>query len=93
MKIQIKTIVRLIVLVIALVNIVLGALGVTPLSIDENALYTVISTVAIIVVPAWTTWKNNSFTKCALIADEYLKELRKLDKELTEGEGNDTSEL
>lgn len=89
MKVKVNTIVRLIALIVTLVNIILGLFGVTPLDFDEATVYTVVSSVAVVVVPLWTAWKNNSFTKSALIADAYLEEVRKLDNELNEGGSDD----
>jgi SPP1 family holin len=83
MKISSGTIARTVALVIALLNQVLTALGYNPLPWSDNEIYeavTVLATVATSII-AW--WKNNSFTKNAIKADnhmKYLNESAKLEK-------------
>lgn len=76
MKISKGTIIRTAVLILALVNNGLVIAGKSPLPITDEALTQglsyAITTVAALI--AW--WKNNSFTKEAIRADEYLEELR-----------------
>lgn len=93
MKVKLDTIVRLVVLVFTVINTLLGYIGVTPIDLDEHSLYTIVSAIAVVLVPLYAAWKNNSLTTPALIADEYLRQLRKVSKELEEGEGNDVSEV
>lgn len=70
------TLIRTIVLVVALINQSLVLVGYSPLPFDdaqvENAVTIVFSVVASLL--AW--WKNNSLTKEAKEADKYLKELK-----------------
>jgi len=70
------TLIRTIVLVVALINQSLVLAGYSPLPFDdvqvENAVTIVFSVVASLL--AW--WKNNSLTKEAKEADKYLKELK-----------------
>ena len=75
-KLQIKasTIARTVVLFLALANQVMVAFGWSPIEIDEDSVYTLVSTVVTIVTAVWAWWKNNSFTQAALKADEVLKE-------------------
>lgn len=70
--VSVGTWVRLIAMIISLVNLTLGVFGVTPINFDENTAYSVISIVFIIVTFVLSFWKNNSFTKAAQDADEYL---------------------
>lgn len=76
MRIKTETIVRTIIAAIALLNSVLIMVGKTPLDLDENTIYVVASGIATIVTTVWAWWKNNSFTQCALQADEYLEDIR-----------------
>lgn len=71
-----QAIVRLIVLALLLINQVLVTFGFTPLPFTEDQIYEVVSSVATVVVALWAWWKNNSITKEAEQADEYLKELK-----------------
>lgn len=70
------TIVRTAVLLIALINQVLTALNINPLPFSDEEIYTFISTAVTVVAALWAWWKNNSITKNAIKADEYLKELK-----------------
>lgn len=71
-----QAIVRLVVLVILLVNQALIVFGLNPLPFSEEQIYEAVSSVATVVVALWAWWKNNSITKEAQEADEYLQELK-----------------
>lgn len=68
------TIARTIVLFLALANQIMVAFGWTPIEIEEDSLYTLVSTIVTLVTAIWAWWENNSFTQAALKADEVLKE-------------------
>lgn len=70
--VSVGTWVRLVLMIVSLVNCALGAFGVTPITFEENELYAVISVVFAVVTGLVSFWKNNSFTKAAQAADEYL---------------------
>ncbi len=80
MKITKETIIRTIILAIALTNQILTSTGKNPLPFAEETIYEFITLGATICAAACAWWKNNSFTKEALTADEYLKELRSVNK-------------
>ena len=65
------TIVRTIVLALALLNQILSATGHAVLPVEDAQVETLITTVATIGAALWAWWKNNSFTTSALMADEY----------------------
>jgi len=67
---------RLIVLVVLLINQSLTMLGWNPLPFSEEQIYEGISSVATVAVGLWAWWKNNSVTKEAQEADQYLKKLK-----------------
>lgn len=71
-----ETIIRVVVLGIVLINQLLVATGVINFIIDENEVYEIVSTGATLVMSLIAMWKNNSFTKEARMADEYLKKLK-----------------
>jgi len=71
-----QAIVRLVVLVILLANQALIVFGLNPLPFSEEQIYEAVSSVATVVVALWAWWKNNSITKEAQQADEYLQELK-----------------
>lgn len=76
MSISKGTIIRTAVLAVALLNQLLVVMGKSPLPFDDELvteIVTMILTTAASIV-AW--WKNNSFTKKAITADAYLKELK-----------------
>ena len=80
-KITAATIIRTIVLALALINQTLRALGKNPLPFAENDVYEFLTLAVTIGASLWAWWKNNSFTKPALQADQLLKFLRKMKKE------------
>ena len=77
MKIKTETIVRTVVLALALINQVLSACGKPIIPVEEESVEVFITTGLTIASAVWGFWKNNSFTAKAIIADEYLQELRK----------------
>lgn len=81
MNIKKDTIIRTIVLLVALLNTVLTAIGKNPLPFSEESLYAGLSAVFTVLASLWTWWKNNSFTKEAIAADDYMHELKLQSKE------------
>ena len=79
-KVKIDTIVRTIVLIIALANQGLAIAGKEILPITDDQVYQVVTLIATIGASVWAWWKNNSFTPEALKADEVLAELRQTTK-------------
>lgn len=76
MKVKTDTIVRTVILFFTLLNQVLTMVGKNPLPFAEDELYTALTTVATVIATLWAWWKNNSFTRSAIRADEYLTELK-----------------
>ena len=64
------TIARTIVLLLALANQVLAMSGKQVLNIADDDIYQVVSIVFTIGASVWSWWKNNSFTRNAITADE-----------------------
>lgn len=71
-----ETLIRTVVLAVTLINQILIMFGKNVLSIAESDVYTTASTLVTIGASIWTWWKNNSVTKEAQMADEYMKELK-----------------
>ena len=80
-KVTAATIIRTVVLALALINQTLTALGKNPLPIAGNDVYEFLTLAVTIGAAIWSWWKNNSFTKNALQADQLLYFLRKNEKE------------
>lgn len=76
-KISKDTIIRTIVLGIALLNQILTMLGINPLPFSDEEVYTVGTTIVTAIASIWAWWKNNSFTPAAIEADKELKEIKK----------------
>lgn len=76
-KVSNDTIVRTIVLFVVLLNHLLIMMGKNPLPFSEDQMYAALSEAATIIAALWAWWKNNSFTKEAIAADEYMNNLRK----------------
>jgi SPP1 family holin len=73
MKVSKETIIRTVLLVLSLVNSILAAAGKNPLPFAEEEAYPVVSAIVTAVVSIWAWWKNNSFTKGAIAADEWRR--------------------
>ena len=80
MKVTKETVIRTIVLLVALANQVLTSLGKNPLPFSDETVYEMVSLLVTVGAALWAWWKNNSFTQHALRADELLKNLRRLSK-------------
>lgn len=70
------TIIRTVVLVLALVNNCLTMAGHSPLPIEEEWVTNVLSMLFTGAASLWAWWKNNSFTPEAIKADEYMNTLK-----------------
>ena len=82
MKTMVKTetIVRLIVLILALINQTLTAAGKSPLPFEDETVTEFVSLAITVAAAAWAWWKNNSFTHAALEADEVLRKIREKER-------------
>ena len=77
MSIKKETIIRTVVLALALINQVLTAFGVSVIPIGDDQITELLSLVFTIGASVWAWWKNNSFTKNAIEADKVLEQLKK----------------
>ena len=77
MKVKTETIVRTIVLILALANQVLAIYGKDKIPVTEDEVYQLVTLIVTIGSAIWAWWKNNSFTQPAIKADEYMEQLRK----------------
>lgn len=76
MQVKTGTVIRTLCLILALINQILSATGKPLLPIDDSQVETVVTETALVITALWSWWKNNSFTKNAIVADEYLKDLK-----------------
>jgi SPP1 family holin len=74
-NIKVATITRTAVLILALANQILSATGHSPIPVDDAQLEQLISTGLTVGAAIWAWWENNSFTKEAIAADNYLDSL------------------
>ena len=74
-KIKVATMTRTAVLILALANQILSATGHSPITVDDAQLEQLISTGMTVGAAIWAWWENNSFTKEAIAADNYLESL------------------
>ena len=81
MKLKKETLLRTVLLVLALINQILAALDLAPIPYSESAVYDWLSLGFTAAASLWAWWKNNSFTRAAREADAYLEELKKEEKE------------
>lgn len=76
MSISKGTLIRTVLLLLALVNQVLTVCGISPLPIADETVTEGISLLFTVVTAVMAWWKNNSFTPAAIEADALLAELR-----------------
>ena len=76
MNVSKATIIRTICLVLAIVNTILEIRGHSILPIDNELVTEAISVIFLICSAVASWWKNNSFTKNAIQADEILEALK-----------------
>lgn len=88
-KISTETIIRTIVLFVALINSVLTMLGKNPLPYSDTEIYQAVSSLATVIATIWAWWKNNSFTSAAVKADEYMKALKHQTNKETDDSNNE----
>lgn len=76
LKVSTGTIARTAVLVLALTNQVLSAMGKPVLPIESDQLEQFVTAGITVAASLVGYWKNNSWTQPALNADEYMKNLK-----------------
>lgn len=76
MNVKTDTIIRTLVLVLALINQILESTGYSIIPVTDEQLSELITLVFTIGASLWAWWKNNSFTKNAIKADEILAEMK-----------------
>ena len=83
MKQQIKTetVIRTVVLAIALINQILAICGKETLPLYESDIAQLVTLAVTIGSALWAWWKNNSFTKHAIEADTYLETIKDKEEE------------
>ena len=77
MKIKTSTIVRTVILVLALVNQALSIAGKAVLPISDEQAEQLVTLVITITASLWSWWKNNSYTQAALEGDQLKDKLKK----------------
>lgn len=63
-------------LAIVIINLILKQLGLDLINVSESEILSVIEVIIEIAVIIVSFWKNNSYTKNAIKADEFLKQLK-----------------
>ena len=76
MKISKGTIVRTIMLGVVILNIILKQFGIDVINVSESEVLTFVEALIEVAIIAVGFWKNNSYTKKAIQADEFLKTLK-----------------
>ena len=76
-EIPASTYVRYILMLLAIINMILSALGLNPIEVSETELYKNVSDILTVLILIANTWFNNSVTNEALDADQYMKQLVK----------------
>jgi SPP1 family holin len=76
MKVTKGTIIRTVVLALALINQILTATGKGPIPVADADVEVLISTAWTVIAAAAAWWKNNSFTGAALEGDAVMRNLK-----------------
>lgn len=76
MKVSKSTIVRTILVVLAILNFALEKFGIDIIPTNEVAIAMFVETAVEIAALAVGFWKNNSFTQAAIKADAFLQQLK-----------------
>lgn len=79
-QIKTDTIVRTIVLIIALANQILAILGKEAFPVTEDQVYQIVTLIVTVAASVWSWWKNNSFTEAAIEGDKVKDRLKKRGK-------------
>ena len=74
-KIKLETIIRTVVVAVALINQILAICGKDTLPLYESDIVQIITLMATVASGIWGWWKNNSFTQNAIEADKYKDRL------------------
>lgn len=75
-----ETIIRGVLIAVAIVNEILTAKGKNPIPFSDETIYSFLSYMFLIGAMAWGYWKNNNFTQAALEAQELLDAIKEEDK-------------
>ena len=75
-KVKPSTIIRTVILALALVNNCLSMAGHSPLPIEDAQIEATLSGIFTIAAAVWSWWKNNSFTQAAIVADEIMADMK-----------------
>lgn len=75
-NVKVSTWVRLIMMLIALISYLVKEFGLVPPEVTENVVYNIVITAFTVISFLQAYWKNNSFTKAAQEADDYLNLLK-----------------
>lgn len=81
MEIKKDTLIRTIVLILALVNQILTSTGHSILPITDDQVADIITLVFTVSTSVWAWWRNNSFTSAAIEADNIMNE-KKMEQKL-----------
>lgn len=77
MKIKTETIVRTVILIVALINQGLAISGHSLIPITDEEIKEILTLLITIGASLWAWWKNNSFTQNAIRTDKVLDNLKK----------------
>lgn len=75
-----ETIIRTVVLAVALINQILAICGKDTIPLYESDIAQIVTLAVTIGSTLWAWWKNNSFTHNAIKADDYKQHLDELEE-------------
>ena len=81
LNVKTDTIIRTIVLVLALINQVLAIVGREAIPVTEEDVYQVVTIIVTIGASVWAWWKNNSFTRAAIMGGMAMRDIKRKERE------------
>lgn len=79
MKAKKSTVIRTIVLAVALFNQILTILDLNPLPFSDKEIYEILTMLFTSGASIWAWWENNSFTKAAIMADKAYDRIKAME--------------
>lgn len=76
LNIKASTIIRTACLFLAIINNCLTLAGMSPLPIEDEQLTNLLSLAFTVGAALWAWWKNNSFSRAAIVADEIMHDIK-----------------
>ena len=92
MKVKTETVIRTVILFIALINQILSVTGHSVLPFSDSEIEQGVSMLITAIAALWAWWKNNSFTQDHILADAMVEQKRAMRKIMKNNGGGENGE-